>query len=509
MNFLKKESGISTMNTFISLEDLDEIERKIEEAFHDLPFFPELIKDKVLKILLSARDEKELDAATIKILLIRFFDVQAIDKGALGKTILYHISNAIRCCLVLLLEKDSKYHSLFWTDRSQLIEQYPSFKDLDGQELSYLLRFRNMLKLALNIIPPRLNKNKLIDVAARLEGSGKQYVTGSGQTAPTARRVKIFEDESGVRPEKRPTPRKRKRMLPFSENLNKIIPGTTTTLGSLTDPSMKAPRPSITTSTRRIQGMKLSEDEVKAYSRVEKPTDEMQRHEKEQMLRERLKKHKSLQFVNPLKYEKQNKSENPNGYQPSQQSGEDGDEYGNEYDDNDNDDGEEEECSEENPSSSTEYEENEETAMDSMQNRKRKERGFKRQSSSTMGFPSLPSLPPMSLQSSMLPFSFNPALFNPTGLYGATNNNSMGNLNANINVNLALLQQQQLIYALSLNNIQSNQQFSAATNFSFYPGFAAHNPFAFNPLLMGQLSMQTAGAGDLEAADILAKLGGH
>eukprot|EP01033_Poteriospumella_lacustris_P005463 gene5463-3893_t len=80
---------------------------------------------------------------------------------------------------------------------------YPEFEVEDEQEQEYLLRFRNMMVLALMVVPPRFNKKLLINIAARLEGSGKEYITGGGQKPCVTRRVLIYEREGNVQAEKR------------------------------------------------------------------------------------------------------------------------------------------------------------------------------------------------------------------------------------------------------------------------------------------------------------------
>ena len=82
--------------------------------------------------------------------------------------------------------------------------KFEDFKDLGMQELTYLLNFRNTMRVALEIIPEKATKQLLIDIAGRLEGSvGAGYITGSGETAFTHRRVKIYEQEGGVTPVKK------------------------------------------------------------------------------------------------------------------------------------------------------------------------------------------------------------------------------------------------------------------------------------------------------------------
>jgi hypothetical protein len=68
----------------------------------------------------------------------------------------------------------------------------------DHQELQYLLNYRNYLRISLQIIPARLNKQLLLKVASRLEGSKNEYITGGGQKIAVTRRVDIYEKEGNV-----------------------------------------------------------------------------------------------------------------------------------------------------------------------------------------------------------------------------------------------------------------------------------------------------------------------
>jgi hypothetical protein len=81
---------------------------------------------------------------------------------------------------------------------------YPEFRDENIEELCLLLKFRNMLKIALQVIPGENHKNCLLRIAARLEGSCKEYITGGGSKPAVRRRELVFSRESGINPVKRP-----------------------------------------------------------------------------------------------------------------------------------------------------------------------------------------------------------------------------------------------------------------------------------------------------------------
>ena len=85
------------------------------------------------------------------------------------------------------------------TSVDELLRHYPEFIDVkDKQELLYLLAFRNIVRVALLIIPPLGNKQLLLNIGGRLEGSGNEYITGTGQKQCVSRRVAIYEQEGRV-----------------------------------------------------------------------------------------------------------------------------------------------------------------------------------------------------------------------------------------------------------------------------------------------------------------------
>mmetsp|Transcript_27308 Transcript_27308/g.38811 ORF Transcript_27308/g.38811 Transcript_27308/m.38811 type:complete len:325 (+) Transcript_27308:338-1312(+) len=83
----------------------------------------------------------------------------------------------------------------------ELLKEYPTFvsEHINELELQYLLTFRNMMKIALEIIPGKCNKRLLLDLCSTLEGSGRIYSTGGTQSRSTKRRVLIYEHESHMK----------------------------------------------------------------------------------------------------------------------------------------------------------------------------------------------------------------------------------------------------------------------------------------------------------------------
>lgn len=153
----------------------------------------------------------EINVKTTRKAVERFFDVNSF-KSSEQKCVLAQIQLIFKTCYVLILTYHDYPRSLMFSSVDQLIEKYPSFAELerrDPQELEYLLNYRNYLRVALLIIPARLNKQCLLKIAARLEGSQNEYITGGGQKPSVTRRVDIYENEGQIQAEKRPDrPRK-------------------------------------------------------------------------------------------------------------------------------------------------------------------------------------------------------------------------------------------------------------------------------------------------------------
>ena len=75
------------------------------------------------------------------------------------------------------------------------------FNDTEPAEQKALMNEANWFKLVQPLLPPSKNKGLSIQIVTKLfEGWYAKYVTGSGQTEATKRRVHIFEKEGGVVP---------------------------------------------------------------------------------------------------------------------------------------------------------------------------------------------------------------------------------------------------------------------------------------------------------------------
>lgn len=220
----------------------EEIFLTIKRSFVDFALFDSLV-EKRLRTVIQDADRVEIDVKTTRKLTERYYDMQVFQTEK-QKLALSQIHIILRTTYVLILSHHDSVKELMWPSVAVLLQQYPQFGDQDEQELRYLLRFRNYLRIALLIIPPRLNKQLLLKIAAHLEGSGQEYVTGGGQKPCVTRRVQIYEREGNIRAEKR---------------LERLRPPR--------QPGQKRKRPSSQPSSREVKLLRLASEEIRALSR--------------------------------------------------------------------------------------------------------------------------------------------------------------------------------------------------------------------------------------------------
>ena len=107
---------------------------------------------------------------------------------------------ALHGCFVLVVNALSIQGpwTLFETN-DELLEKYPSFSSCTPDELEVLLTYRNYMAVSIALKQAEGNKEFHMDNCTRLsEGADVKYVTGSGQSNDTSRRVEIYETEGGV-----------------------------------------------------------------------------------------------------------------------------------------------------------------------------------------------------------------------------------------------------------------------------------------------------------------------
>lgn len=175
---------------------------QIKSSFSDFHLFDNLVSEKLKQAIIDS-DNIEINFKTTKKVVERYFDIEAF-KTPEQKLIWAQIQLIFKACYVLILSNQPSSQALFWEDTDTLLDQYPQFASVDNDELQLLLNFRNMTKITLMVIPARLNKQCILKIAGRLEGSQNEYITGGGQKPAVTRRVEIYEREGGISAEKRP-----------------------------------------------------------------------------------------------------------------------------------------------------------------------------------------------------------------------------------------------------------------------------------------------------------------
>lgn len=175
---------------------------QIKSSFSDFHLFDNLVAEKLKQAIIDS-DNIEINFKTTKKVVERYFDIEAF-KTPEQKLVWAQLQLIFKACYVLILSQKPSSRAQFWEDTDTLLKHYPQFSSVDGDELQLLLNFRNMTKITLMVIPARLNKQCILKIAGRLEGSQNEYITGGGQKPAVTRRVEIYEQEGDISAEKRP-----------------------------------------------------------------------------------------------------------------------------------------------------------------------------------------------------------------------------------------------------------------------------------------------------------------
>lgn len=180
----------------------EEVFDRLKIIFSDITYLPE-VEPKLL-LAINECDRIELSFANVKNFARRFYETGRYETEDEKKK-WREIQWIFATCCVLIVSYQERARERFWHSVSQLVEAYPMFTKLaDKDELDLLLKFRNMLVAATLVLNPRLNKELIIYVAGRLEGTQRRYITGKGQRDAVSMRVKIYEQEGQITPEVRP-----------------------------------------------------------------------------------------------------------------------------------------------------------------------------------------------------------------------------------------------------------------------------------------------------------------
>ena len=146
-----------------------------------------------------------LDQNIVKNAHKKYFPVDHFSSTKEGKEKLRQIEVVLKAAIIFFLSLQKEYVFDLIATVEELLDAYPEFRaeKLDDDELRFLLAFRNYMKVALYLIPGKLNKSLLMNICALPEGSGRSYHTGGAQIPATTRRVRIYEEESHEKPQPR------------------------------------------------------------------------------------------------------------------------------------------------------------------------------------------------------------------------------------------------------------------------------------------------------------------
>ena len=196
---------LTTTPTAILQHDM--IYHEIKHCFNDLYYFDDIIGSKLYKAIQEC-NINDINQMTVDKVAERYFD-KKLFRTTEQKLVWAQIRIIFKACYIMILSTSDGSRPMMWTDIPTLLMHYPEFHDENVEELCLLLKFRNMLKIALQVIPAENHKNCLLRIAARLEGSRKEYITGGGSKPAVRRRELVFTRESGIIPVKRPEGRKK------------------------------------------------------------------------------------------------------------------------------------------------------------------------------------------------------------------------------------------------------------------------------------------------------------
>lgn len=122
----------------------------------------------------------------------------------------FNVEVVLKASLVYAVSLQARYNYPVYLDPATFFADYQQYLyviecPVDPTEMAYLLNFRRFMKISLDYIPAKRNKQLLIAICALLEGSGRVYITGGTQSVATSWRTYIFEYESGLEKVCRPS----------------------------------------------------------------------------------------------------------------------------------------------------------------------------------------------------------------------------------------------------------------------------------------------------------------
>jgi hypothetical protein len=152
------------------------------------------VEENVLRVIVDQLVDQTVNMKLNKLTIQPIF--KQIRKSC-PKSNLPEMNILFKCCYVLILSL--REHYLLLDNVEDLCGDYPEFIGLPAEELNKLLKFRNAMKISLQLIDAKHHKGELLEICGRL--SGKLVTTGGSQTTETKRRVMVYEREGGMEAE--------------------------------------------------------------------------------------------------------------------------------------------------------------------------------------------------------------------------------------------------------------------------------------------------------------------
>lgn len=178
----------------LSEEDIrDAVEVCTKNVFHDFDWIDMKVEMALLESL-EKYNEVCLDTFNSKRIVKALFTKQELENDYKKEELLLLFLTVHVYTLMIRPE----FESIQFQSVEDLVAEYPDFSSEDPSEQEFLRRFRNAMKVALEIIPGSNSKKLLLGISARLEGKKPEYVTGGGATKEVKKRILIYEKESGV-----------------------------------------------------------------------------------------------------------------------------------------------------------------------------------------------------------------------------------------------------------------------------------------------------------------------
>mmetsp|Transcript_17437 Transcript_17437/g.15721 ORF Transcript_17437/g.15721 Transcript_17437/m.15721 type:complete len:562 (-) Transcript_17437:73-1758(-) len=179
-----------------------------------------ILSDKIIKSMFEMYNKLQDPSITTKTLkiaedsakIIGYYDIHNLKRDderrlvfEAALIVLFYIGNqrgdlAISVPKIDLYEQSDEFMKTYKNIKNFVL------KDCDKIETLKLVHFTNFMKAVLALVPnPKGKRAHMIDLVTRIsENRYKKYVTGTGQSCNTQRRVAIYQNESGVAPVPRP-----------------------------------------------------------------------------------------------------------------------------------------------------------------------------------------------------------------------------------------------------------------------------------------------------------------